>query len=119
MTLVGDPLFLHIVISLGILLLLFTAKVFAEIFHRLKLPAILHTRTRLIQLINQGIRSNVLFNSAISFFMVSSSVLSAAYFRSRSHASSSADIMSFLSIQRPWELSIKEYVTFFSFSLQP
>lgn len=117
MTLVGDPLFLHIVISLGPLL--FTAKVFAEIFHRLKLPAILYTRTRLIQLINQGIRSNVLFNSAISFFMVSSSVLSAAYFKSRSHASGSADIMSFISIQRPWESSIKEYVTFFSFSLQP
>lgn len=39
MTVVEDPLFLHIVISLGILL--FTAKVFAEIFHRLKLPVVL------------------------------------------------------------------------------
>jgi Kef-type K+ transport system membrane component KefB len=39
MTLGEDPLFLHVVISLGILL--FTAKVFAEIFHRLKLPVVL------------------------------------------------------------------------------
>lgn len=39
MTPLEDPLFLHIVISLGILL--FTAKVFAEIFHRLKLPIVL------------------------------------------------------------------------------
>ena len=36
---VEDSAFLHIVISLGILL--FTAKVFAEIFHRLKLPVVL------------------------------------------------------------------------------
>jgi Kef-type K+ transport system membrane component KefB len=39
MTPLEDLLFLHIVISLGILL--FTAKVFAEIFHRLKLPIVL------------------------------------------------------------------------------
>ena len=39
MTPVEDPLFLHIVISLGILL--FAAKIFAEIFHRLKLPVVL------------------------------------------------------------------------------
>ena len=36
---VEDSAFLHIVISLGILL--FTAKVFAEIFHKLKLPVVL------------------------------------------------------------------------------
>ncbi|MGA9842199.1 MAG: cation:proton antiporter [Nitrososphaeraceae archaeon] len=36
---VEDSAFLHIVISLGILL--FTAKIFAEIFHRLKLPVVL------------------------------------------------------------------------------
>jgi Kef-type K+ transport system membrane component KefB len=36
---VEDSAFLHIVISLGILL--FTAKVLAEIFHRLKLPVVL------------------------------------------------------------------------------
>ena len=37
--LIENPAFLHIVISLGILL--FTAKIFAEIFHRLKLPVVL------------------------------------------------------------------------------
>ena len=35
----AETLFLHVVISLAILL--FTAKVFAEIFHRLKLPVVL------------------------------------------------------------------------------
>ena len=37
--LIEDTTFLHVVISLGILL--FTAKIFAEIFHRFKLPVVL------------------------------------------------------------------------------
>jgi Kef-type K+ transport system membrane component KefB len=36
----AENLFLHVVISLAILV--FTAKVFAEIFHRFKLPATLY-----------------------------------------------------------------------------
>ena len=39
MTTIEDTTFLHIVISLGILL--FTAKLFAELFHRIKLPVVL------------------------------------------------------------------------------
>ena len=38
MVTIEETTFFHIVISLGILL--FTAKVFAEIFHRLKLPVV-------------------------------------------------------------------------------
>jgi Kef-type K+ transport system membrane component KefB len=35
----SDTEFLHVIISLAILL--FTAKIFAEIFHRLKIPIVL------------------------------------------------------------------------------
>ena len=35
----SDAEFLHVIISLAILL--FTAKIFAEIFHRLKMPIVL------------------------------------------------------------------------------
>ena len=39
MTVMEDTTFLHIIISLGILL--FTAKIFAGLFHRIKLPVVL------------------------------------------------------------------------------
>jgi hypothetical protein len=68
------------------------------------------------------IRSIAIFNSAISISIAFLSISSTVYFNSRSHASVSADMMSFLSRQRLWYPSINEYVTFFLlvlFSLFP
>jgi len=65
------------------------------------------------------IKSNAVFNSAISISTDFLSALSAVRFSKFSHASNSEDIISFLSTQRSWYASIKEYVILVLPFLQP
>ena len=62
-------------------------------------------------------RSNANFNSAISFSIMILSFSSLVYFNNLSQACISDNIISFLSLQRPWYESTNEYVTFLFLSL--